>query len=472
SATAHLPAVAAHLPAAATFPTSCGTGHAAPSPVPTTPSILVPIAGDSATPATCPTGFVLSSRQPFAVLLLVALAIVAKHLLSTLPSHEVVEPAQRAETATSVVVDVAAPVVTETATSVVVDVAAPVVTETATSVVVDVAAPVVTETATSVVVDVAAPVVTETATSVVVDVAAPVVTETATSVVVDVAAPVITEATMPVPAESTKTDKTATVIPFSIVSMTIHRTTARSPSGRAPAPCTTWIPMRNTQRKNSSTGSVTPATTRPAKSTTGEKSAPLGNRKPTSEIIECALHLPSGQMHSQSTEWTTWHNIQRNTSYVAPNSIRTARAILELSRYPESSAEVIECILRTPSGQIPPLHAVLAAWHNSQRRTRSASPAAPSVTPATTCPDTRVASDMEELLALSRDSLTPSEISKCPYWMSLGRVTVRTVTTPERSEAEREAAIRASAARATAARATAKQAAANSPRRRPKAHHC
>ncbi|KAJ2430853.1 hypothetical protein GGF41_000801 [Coemansia sp. RSA 2531] len=277
---------------------------------------------------------------------------------------------------------------------------------------------------------------------------------------------------MPVPAESTKTDKTATVIPFSIVSMTIHRTTARSPSGRAPAPCTTWIPMRNTQRKNSSTGSVTPATTRPAKSTTGEKSAPLGNRKPTSEIIECALHLPSGQMHSQSTEWTTWHNIQRNTSYVAPNSIRTARAILELSRYPESSAEVIECILRTPSGQIPPLHAVLAAWHNSQRRTRSASPAAPSVTPATTCPDTRVASDMEELLALSRDSLTPSEISKCPYWMSLGRVTVRTVTTPERSEAEREAAIRASAARATAARATAKQAAANSPRRRPKAHHC
>ncbi|KAJ2099541.1 hypothetical protein GGI16_003966 [Coemansia sp. S142-1] len=392
SVTAHLPAVAAHLPATATFPTSCGTGHAAPSPVPTTPSILVPIASDSATPATRPAKFLLSTKQSSALLLLAAFSLVARHLLSTLPSHEVVEPAQRTETATSVVVDVAAPVVTEAAT--------------------------------------------------------------------------------PAPAESTKTVKTATVTPFSIVSMTIHRTTARSPSGRTPAPCTTWIPMRNTQRMNSSTGSVTPATTRPAKSTTAEKSAPLGNRKPTSEIIECALHLPSGQMHSQSTEWTAWRNIQRNTSYVAPNSIRTARAILELSRYPESSAEVIECILRTPSGQIPPPHAVLAAWHNSQRRTRSASPAAPSVTPATTCPDTRVASDMEELLALSRDSLTPSEISKCPYWMSLGRVTVRTVTTPERSEAEREAAIRASAARAAAARATAKQAAANSPRRRPKAHHC
>ncbi|KAJ2036692.1 hypothetical protein H4S03_003477 [Coemansia sp. S3946] len=432
--------VAAHLPTSASSPTSCGTGHAAPSPVPTTPSILVPIASDSATPATRPAKFLLSGKQSSALLLLAAFSLVARHLLSTLPSHEVVEPAQRAETATSVVVDVAAPVVTEAATSAV------------------------TETATYVVVDVAAPVVTEAATSA--------VTETATYVVVDVAAPVVTEAAIPVPTESTKTDKTATVIPFSIVSMTIHRTTACSPSGRTPAPCTTWIPMHNTRRKNSSTGSVTPATTRPAKSTRVEKSAPLGNRKPTSELIECALHLPSGQMHSQSTEWTTWHNIQRNTSYVAPNSIRTARAILELSRYPESSAEVIECILRTPSGQIPPPHAVLAAWHNSQCRTRSASPAAPSVTPATTCPDTRVASDMEELLALSRDSLTLSEISKCPYWMSLGRVTVRTVTPRERSEAEREAAIRASAARAAAARATAKQAAANSPRRRPKAHHC
>ncbi|KAJ2033711.1 hypothetical protein IW146_005018 [Coemansia sp. RSA 922] len=96
SSAAHFAPAAAHLPAAAS-PTSCGTRHAAPSPVPTTPSILVPIDSDSATPTTRPAKFLLSSRRPFAVLLLVALAIVAKHLLTISASAEVVEAAERVE---------------------------------------------------------------------------------------------------------------------------------------------------------------------------------------------------------------------------------------------------------------------------------------------------------------------------------------------------------------------------------------
>ncbi|KAJ2459745.1 hypothetical protein GGI03_005466 [Coemansia sp. RSA 2337] len=103
SSAAHFAPAAAHLPAAAS-PTSCGTRHAAPSPVPTTPSILLPIASDSATPATRPAKSLLSSRRPFAVLLLAAFALVAGHLLSTPSSDEVVEAdanvegAERAET--------------------------------------------------------------------------------------------------------------------------------------------------------------------------------------------------------------------------------------------------------------------------------------------------------------------------------------------------------------------------------------
>ncbi|KAJ2078433.1 hypothetical protein GGI09_008055, partial [Coemansia sp. S100] len=103
SSAAHFAPAAAHLPATAS-PTSCGTRHAAPSPVPTTPSILLPIDSDSATPATRPAKSLLSSRRPFAVLLLAAFALVAGHLLSTPPSDEVVEAdenvegAERAET--------------------------------------------------------------------------------------------------------------------------------------------------------------------------------------------------------------------------------------------------------------------------------------------------------------------------------------------------------------------------------------
>ncbi|KAJ2054436.1 hypothetical protein GGH13_008223, partial [Coemansia sp. S155-1] len=93
---AHFAPAAAHLPAAAS-PTSCGTRHAAPSPVPTTPSILLPIASDSATPATRPAKSLLSSRRPFAVLLLAAFAFIAGHLLSTPPSDEVVEAAETVE---------------------------------------------------------------------------------------------------------------------------------------------------------------------------------------------------------------------------------------------------------------------------------------------------------------------------------------------------------------------------------------
>ncbi|KAJ2037453.1 hypothetical protein GGI03_001985 [Coemansia sp. RSA 2337] len=95
SSVAHFAPAAAHLPASAASPTFCGTRQAAPSPVPTTPSILLPIDSDSATPATRPAKFLQSRRRPFAMLLLAAFALVAGHLLSTPLS---VEAAERVET--------------------------------------------------------------------------------------------------------------------------------------------------------------------------------------------------------------------------------------------------------------------------------------------------------------------------------------------------------------------------------------
>ncbi|KAJ2879651.1 hypothetical protein H4R27_005184 [Coemansia aciculifera] len=321
-------------------------------------------------------------------------------------------------------------------------------------------------------IETAAPAPVEVTTPVSVEVTTPESVEVAAPVSVEVTTPVSVEVAAPAPAKvaehaeqvvGANTAESATTTPFAIVSMAIYRTTARTPSGHTPSPYTAWTAGRNTQRKTSSDAPcVAPATARPATRTTSEKSTLLRDTKSTSNIIECTLRTPSGQMHSPHTVWTSWRNIPRKVSSVAPATAhpatRTTPEKLALLRDTKSPSEIIECTLRTPSGQVPPPHAVWTAWCNTQRKISSASPCV--------APATHVTSDMAEKLAL----LALKFVESTPRTPS-GRIPGRTVVTPGRTEAEKAATMQAEAARAVAVRVRARQAAANSQTRRTKAHH-
>ncbi|KAJ2874293.1 hypothetical protein GGH93_002533 [Coemansia aciculifera] len=245
-----------------------------------------------------------------------------------------------------------------------------------------------------------------------VEVAAPTPVEGTTPVSVEVAASVSVEVAEPAPVKvaehaelvvGANTAESAMTTPLAIVFMAIYRTTARTPSGRTPSPYTAWTAGRNTQRKISSDAPcVVPATARSVTRTTSEKSALLCDTKSTSDIIECTFH--------------------------------------------------------TPSGQVPPPHAVWTAWRNTQRKICSAAPCVASAT--------HVTSDMTEKLALS-----PSKFVESTPRTPSGRIPGRTVVTPGCTEAEKAAAMRAEAAWAAAVRIRARQAAASNQTRRTKAHH-
>ncbi|KAJ2750612.1 hypothetical protein GGI19_005004 [Coemansia pectinata] len=414
-------------------PSPCGFGHIAPTPAPTTLLVLMPTTSDSSMLASFWAMFMPYCGKPLALFLLAAFVVVASRSfaiggrycnsrtvcaqhssINTIESAELAAPTS-VEVTTPVSVEhieTAAPAAVEVTTPVSVEVTTPESVEVAAPVSVEVTTPVSVEVATSASVEVTTPVSVEVATSASVEVTTPVSVEVATSASVEVTTPVSVEVAAPAPAKvaehaeqvvGANTAESATTTPFAIVSMAIYRTTARTPSGHTPSPYTAWTAGRNTQRKTSSDAPcVAPATARPATRTTPEKLALLRDTKSPSEIIECTL--------------------------------------------------------RTPSGQVPPPHAVWTAWRNTQRKISSASPCV--------APATHVTSDMAEKLAL----LSSKFVESTPRTPS-GRIPGRTVVTPGRTEAEKAAAMQAEAARAVAVRVRARQAAANSQTRRTKAHH-